>query len=259
MPIIVAVMFHWICPECGQGCSPTSRDCPSCYPTAPYTSSAQPAAGAAQPQGVPVDALTAVLESSAPLSTISLSEVAAQLSSLHENTESLAQPLLASTGLESAPVDAATAVLDSPVPLSTITLSEVAGLLSSVPEDRESLAQPLLALAGQVENSTETSEPLPAETAEAQVLLDVAVSAPVEVIAVPAPRTTALVPVRSFQMAVATYRPRHDAAVVDITSDNDYRYRTTIPNWVVTVFIAVTAFLACISMLLYLVLGRARS
>ena len=27
-------MFHWICPECGQECPPSSRDCPTCYPVA---------------------------------------------------------------------------------------------------------------------------------------------------------------------------------------------------------------------------------
>src|SRR4051812_22020269 len=43
-------MFHWICPECGQECPPSSRDCPICYPVAETAAVAVAASNGAQPQ-----------------------------------------------------------------------------------------------------------------------------------------------------------------------------------------------------------------
>lgn len=54
-------MLHWICPECGNECEPSDRDCPSCYPPDPSTARQWKAATLAAPPPLPAVTPTVVV------------------------------------------------------------------------------------------------------------------------------------------------------------------------------------------------------
>src|SRR5262245_59285870 len=90
-------MFHWICPECGQECPPSSRDCPACYPHRehPPASAAVQAAAEGEPEVGPsmAEVGVAVIEQAPPLSAIGGAVELAALPEAHA-TNGIAMPLL---------------------------------------------------------------------------------------------------------------------------------------------------------------------
>lgn len=58
-------MLHWICPECGNECEPSDRDCPSCYPPDPSTARQWKAATIAAPPPLPIAPSVVVREPAA--------------------------------------------------------------------------------------------------------------------------------------------------------------------------------------------------